>query len=253
MHLHVGMHRHIHILRLCLGIDCFLAGIEAVVSGQGKADRNHDGKAGHRHIPEHLQSDDKCGDGRIGHAHKDGQHATGCTELRLQAQDLSEEAAEAGADGKGGHNLASLVSGLQRHRGKENLQQKCQGISLPQLDGLVNHRRTGSVIITGGEELPGATLTLSDASSKTLGMDFYCCPNPEGKTRLVLELTVCGIKNYYPVTLPPMQCNYEYRIADVELTGWGSASPDVPVDRERLCWNLSVLPWGQEGKTFVMN
>lgn len=96
-------------------------------------------------------------------------------------------------------------------------------------------------------------LTLSDASSKTLGMDFYCCPNPEGKTRLVLELTVCGIKNYYPVTLPPMQCNYEYCIADVELTGWGSASPDVPVDRERLCWNLSVLPWGQEGKTFVMN
>ena len=96
-------------------------------------------------------------------------------------------------------------------------------------------------------------LMLSDASTRNLGMDFFCCPNPAGNTGLVLELTICGIKNYYPLTLPPMQSNREYRIGNVELIGWGSASPDVPVERGRLCWDISVRPWGQEEKTFVMN
>lgn len=96
-------------------------------------------------------------------------------------------------------------------------------------------------------------IPLSDASAKNLGMAFYCCPDPSGNTRLVLEMTVCGIKNYYPVPLPAMQSNREYRIAELELLGWGSASPEVPVNRGRLSWDLTVMPWGTEEKNFVMN
>jgi hypothetical protein len=50
-----------------------------------------------------------------------------------------------------------------------------------------------------------------------------------------------------------MQSNREYRIAELELLGWGSASPEVPVNRGRLSWDLTVMPWGTEEKNFVMN
>ncbi len=94
---------------------------------------------------------------------------------------------------------------------------------------------------------------LGDASPVDLDLSFYCCPNPEENTRLVLEMTIAGQKNYYPITLPAMRCNYEYRADEVELLGWGSASPDVPVDRNALRWAVTVNPWGFEERNFVIS
>ena len=94
---------------------------------------------------------------------------------------------------------------------------------------------------------------LGDASPVDLDLSFYCCPNPDENTRLVLELTISGQKNYYPITLPAMRCNYEYRADEVELLGWGSASPDVPVERNALRWAVTVNPWGVEEKNFVIS
>ena len=50
-----------------------------------------------------------------------------------------------------------------------------------------------------------------------------------------------------------MRCNYEYRADEVELLGWGSASPDVPVDRNALRWAVTVNPWGFEERNFVIS
>lgn len=95
-------------------------------------------------------------------------------------------------------------------------------------------------------------MTLDGPTSRELDLSFYCCPNPVAGTRLVLELSIGGEKNYYPVTLPPMKCNYEYRAEEVELLGWGSASPDIPVERDALRWAVNVNPWGNEEKNFIM-
>ncbi len=96
-------------------------------------------------------------------------------------------------------------------------------------------------------------IRLEDASPLDLNLSFYCCPNPEENTRLVLEMTIAGQKNYYPITLPAMRCNHEYRADEVELLGWGSASPDVPVDRKSLRWAVTVNPWGLEERNFVIS
>lgn len=96
-------------------------------------------------------------------------------------------------------------------------------------------------------------LNLADASPVDLGLSFYCCPNPAGNTKLVLELTIAGQKNYYPITLPAMRCNYEYCADEVELLGWGSASPDVPVDRKSMRWAVTVNPWGFEEKNITVS
>lgn len=98
------------------------------------------------------------------------------------------------------------------------------------------------------------------SSTAVLDMFFYACPNPTDNgrifstdpvwsprnTRLVLETSIDGVKNYYPVTLPSMRCNYEYRIEEVELLGFGSASPDTPVVREGMKWSVVVNSWGTE-------
>ena len=98
------------------------------------------------------------------------------------------------------------------------------------------------------------------SSTAVLDMFFYACPNPTDNgrtlstdpvwsprnTRLVLETSIDGVKNYYPVTLPSMRCNYEYRIEEVELLGFGSTSPDTPVVREGMKWSVVVNPWGSE-------
>ena len=96
-------------------------------------------------------------------------------------------------------------------------------------------------------------LNLVDASPIDLALSFYCCPNPAENTRLVLELTIAGQKNYYPITLPAMRCNYEYCADEVELLGWGSASPDVPVDRKTMRWAVTVNPWGFEEKNITIS
>lgn len=90
--------------------------------------------------------------------------------------------------------------------------------------------------------------------------DFYCCPNPvqddvnslenplwsPRRTRLVLEIAIAGEVNCYPVTLPPMECNTEYRIETIRITGKGSSGPDVPVgEKTFINAGISVVPWSE--------
>lgn len=100
-----------------------------------------------------------------------------------------------------------------------------------------------------------------------LGYYFYTCPNPVSNaatsavlaswtprnTRLVLETSIDGVKNYYPITLPAMQCNYEYLIEEVELLGFGSDGPDVPVVRDIVRYAVVVNPWQSEEKHYIMD
>lgn len=87
---------------------------------------------------------------------------------------------------------------------------------------------------------------------------LYCCPNPvqddvnslenplwsPRRTRLVLEIEIAGEINYYPVTLPPMECNTEYRIETIRIAGKGSSGPDVPVDKRTFInAGINVVPW----------
>ncbi|MBP5567494.1 MAG: hypothetical protein J6X57_08440 [Bacteroidales bacterium] len=97
------------------------------------------------------------------------------------------------------------------------------------------------------------SLRLDGAGSIQLDKDLYCCPNPAGNTKLVLELTIAGETDYYPITLPRMECNREYRVEEVELLGWGSLSPDVPVDRRALSFSILVNPWGNEDKSLTLD
>ena len=96
-------------------------------------------------------------------------------------------------------------------------------------------------------------IPLDSPSAVSLDLQFYCCPNPSEDTRLVLELSIGGEKNYYPLTLPAMECNKEYRAETVELLSWGSASPDVPVDRKSVDFEVKVADWGVSDDEYVLN
>ena len=91
---------------------------------------------------------------------------------------------------------------------------------------------------------------------------LYCMPNPVDNgvhsgmaaewsprnTRLVLELSINGVKSWYPMDLPAMECNHEYVIENVRLLGEGSWHPDIPVSRKGLHFSVSVTPWETESK-----
>lgn len=86
---------------------------------------------------------------------------------------------------------------------------------------------------------------------------FFCMPNPTDNsinwentpywsprnTRLVVEMTIMGKKNYYPVTLPAVHGNRRYTIERLILLGPGSSHPDIPVDRKSVSFAVSVTPW----------
>ena len=96
-------------------------------------------------------------------------------------------------------------------------------------------------------------LRLDGPDSHQLDLDLYCCPNPAGNTKLVLELSIAGETDYYPISLPQMECDREYRVEEVELLGWGSLSPDVPVDRRAIKFSILVNPWGNEAKSLTLD
>lgn len=98
----------------------------------------------------------------------------------------------------------------------------------------------------------GPEVLLESPSALSLDLEFYCCPNPLEETMLVLELSIGGEKNYYPIPLPAMECNKEYRAEVVELLSWGSASPDVPVSRSSVDFSVNVLEWETVEKECVM-
>lgn len=136
---------------------------------------------------------------------------------------------------------------------------RCSG--LPSDDGVWHNARVPD------ENLPNnlRTLLVKDLDRKIDGSGpvqldavLYCCPNPvqddvnslenplwsPRRTRLVLEIEIAGEINYYPVTLPPMECNTEYRIETIRIAGKGSPGPDIPVDKKTFInAGINVVPW----------
>lgn len=98
-----------------------------------------------------------------------------------------------------------------------------------------------------------------------LDCDLYCYPNPVDNgvssdtapewsprnTRIVIQLTVGGIVNYYPISLPSMSCNAEYHIAKAVLKSYGTDEPDRFIDRTGLDFSIGVEPW--EDKNIDIN
>ena len=94
---------------------------------------------------------------------------------------------------------------------------------------------------------------------------FYCMPNPVDNgihsgtspawsprnTRLVLELSIDGVKSWYPIDLPAMKCNHEYIVESLILLGEGSEHPDIPVTRRDIVFDVSVNPWENESKEII--
>lgn len=111
-----------------------------------------------------------------------------------------------------------------------------------------------------------ADSTLSGAATISPDIALYCCPNPTDNssnslnapqwsarnTRLVVVLSIAGQLNYYPVTLPAMTGNTEYRITDLRLLGPGSGSPDIPVSRDVIDYTVVVSPWVDDEKDITM-
>ncbi|MBO4263868.1 MAG: hypothetical protein J5871_04230 [Bacteroidales bacterium] len=118
--------------------------------------------------------------------------------------------------------------------------------------------------------LAESSLEIPDSRRVETPCTFYCAPNrfdtvqydpetgrplddgvhvgntPEWSprnTRLVLEMTINGIKNYYPVTLPALKGGHCYRIKNLVLLGYGAEDPDKPVGRTRIAFSLEVQGW----------
>lgn len=100
-------------------------------------------------------------------------------------------------------------------------------------------------------------LDIGDSSALDLSVAFYCYPNPVDNgmdssvspdwsprnTRLVIQMTIAGMKNYYSIDLPSMECNREYIIDKVTLLSYGMESPDIPVSRTSITFETTVSEW----------
>lgn len=96
----------------------------------------------------------------------------------------------------------------------------------------------GFLLSCRGEDITGGVEREED-------LRFYCCPNPQEGTRLVLEVSVGGTLEYYPVEIGPMKGNTSYRVADVRLLGPGVSEPGGEVDRASLTFTVTVNGWGE--------
>lgn len=59
-------------------------------------------------------------------------------------------------------------------------------------------------------------------------------------TMLVLEFTIAGKTNYYSIELPALLPNYEYRIHEIRLHGFGTDEPGEMVDWNALSFTITV-------------
>lgn len=101
---------------------------------------------------------------------------------------------------------------------------------------------------------------LSGSGKVTEAFSFLCCPNPVGNgvtsltepswsvrnTRLVIEISIDGVPNYYPIDIPSMSRNTNYIVRDAVLLGPGSSSPDIPVSRVSLSFSITVNQWMED-------
>ena len=79
--------------------------------------------------------------------------------------------------------------------------------------------------------------------------DFFCYPNPSDGTvfgspvtRLVIEGKLRGVTYYYPIDLPGLEADVQYRM-DVTLTRAGTTDPDTPAVSGSIRLESQVLDW----------
>ena len=79
--------------------------------------------------------------------------------------------------------------------------------------------------------------------------EFFCYPNPsDGSefgspvTRLVIEGKLRGTTYYYPIDLPGLKADVQYRM-DVTLTRAGTTDPDTPAVAGSIRLESQVLDW----------
>ena len=93
------------------------------------------------------------------------------------------------------------------------------------------------------------TLTASLGGRIYPSAGFYCYPNPsDGSefgspvTRLVIEGKLRGTTYYYPIDLPGLEADVQYRM-DVTLTRTGTTDPDTPAVSGSIRLESQVLDW----------
>ena len=84
---------------------------------------------------------------------------------------------------------------------------------------------------------------INDCSEVILDREFFSMPDPYGKTSLAVRINIAGCDNWYPVSLPQMDCNHDYRINCIVIKGPGSEGPGEDVSRESVSYVISVQPW----------
>lgn len=74
---------------------------------------------------------------------------------------------------------------------------------------------------------------------------FYCMPHLSSveTTSLVVEMTINGIKTYYPIALPDMEAEKSYEINCLKITRMGSSSPEIPVEIMDNSFQIAIEPW----------
>ena len=109
------------------------------------------------------------------------------------------------------------------------------------------------------DEAETAALAHPEAVLRTLGASlggriypaasFYCYPNPSDGTefgspvtRLVIEGKLRGTTYYYPIDLPGLEADVQYRM-DVTLTRTGTTDPDTPAVSGSIRLESQVLDW----------
>ena len=93
------------------------------------------------------------------------------------------------------------------------------------------------------------TLTASLGGRIYPAAGFYCYPNPSDGTtfgspvtRLVIEGKLRGTTYYYPIDLPGLEADVQYRL-DVTLTRTGTTDPDTPAVAGSIRLESQVLDW----------
>ena len=91
-------------------------------------------------------------------------------------------------------------------------------------------------------------LTISSADAVDVGEQLYAMPNPSASmpTRLVLGIRIDGILQWYPIDLPPMECNTHYSARKVFITGPGALQPDGNLDRSSISFTVELQAWGSQ-------
>ncbi len=98
-------------------------------------------------------------------------------------------------------------------------------------------------------------VSVENAKSYTTPHYFYCYPNPTDKTqdssnstwsvrctRLVVEISLGGVSYFYPVTIPAMKQNTEYKV-NLVVTRPGSTDADIPFEKDAATVTVEVVDW----------